>query len=526
MHDPRRLLSLLAVTATVSACASAARTGPNATPTHATRSIERGADGLPIDSPSMNDEVEQWRRTRHWVLRASERCVSGAMDLYVPAANTRWARSVRVRIASPRELSFHIEVRRAQDADRYLSATMFGMEREAHERILREHGACIAQRAPAATVETPGATPTQPTVPTTVEPPAGGAPRRRAGRPARSTTTTTPRATATATVTTTVTATVPAVSAEAPLRAFVALADDAVARGASVLGFTKEFVLQREFSVIPMNDVNRSWVPGASVNEDLILRVWTQEPMDFEGVVVNVEDLSLEPRIPEDEYRRLMARRAAAGTARQQEFTELCRANPSHERCYFTEQNQRRFVGARRPPPPPREEAQPARPSADHLWVSGGWQWNGGDYAWISGMWRYVAPAIVATAAGTPAQANTTASATTASATTANTNATTTARPAVVTAAATFTAPSAAVVMPTGAPQAPAMRAEVIGPAPQAGAMWIAGYWQWDGRAWAWTAGHWELPPQVNVRWAPPAVQLGAGGLQVFMPGGWLRLGP
>jgi hypothetical protein len=55
--------------------------------------------------------------------------------------------------------------------------------------------------------------------------------------------------------------------------------------------------------------------------------------------------------------------------------------------------------------------------------------------------------------------------------------------------------------------------------------MWIAGYWQWQNGSWAWTSGHWQIPPGADVRWTPPAVQVGAGGVHVFMPGGWLRLG-
>jgi hypothetical protein len=190
------------------------------------------------------------------------------------------------------------------------------------------------------------------------------------------------------------------VSAESPIRGFVDLGDTAFTRPAGAYGFTKEFVIERTYAEIPMNDVNRSWVISNRIEAPLVLRIWTQEPIDFDGVVIQVEDLLLEPHIAEGEYERLMARRVGTASHRQDEFMALCREHPENERCYFTPENQRRYVNARRPPPPPRLETPPARPSADHVWIDGGWQWNGSDYVWIAGMWRYVPPAIVATAPG------------------------------------------------------------------------------------------------------------------------------
>jgi hypothetical protein len=43
---------------------------------------------------------------------------------------------------------------------------------------------------------------------------------------------------------------------------------------------------------------------------------------------------------------------------------------------------------AQTPPPPPPDEAQPAAPGADYVWVGGDWVWNGG-WVWVGGHWVY-----------------------------------------------------------------------------------------------------------------------------------------
>ena len=37
----------------------------------------------------------------------------------------------------------------------------------------------------------------------------------------------------------------------------------------------------------------------------------------------------------------------------------------------------------------------------------------------------------------------------------------------------------------------PAARVEVRPARPYAGAVWVAGYWRWNGRNYVWTSGHW-----------------------------------
>jgi hypothetical protein len=48
---------------------------------------------------------------------------------------------------------------------------------------------------------------------------------------------------------------------------------------------------------------------------------------------------------------------------------------------------------------------------------------------------------------------------------------------------------------PPPPPPAPAQTPEAVPPPPTADAVWISGYWSFDGRAYTWLAGHWEVPP-------------------------------
>lgn len=40
-----------------------------------------------------------------------------------------------------------------------------------------------------------------------------------------------------------------------------------------------------------------------------------------------------------------------------------------------------------RAPPPLQREVRPNRPSRNHTWVPGSWDWQRNDWAWISGRW-------------------------------------------------------------------------------------------------------------------------------------------
>ena len=72
-------------------------------------------------------------------------------------------------------------------------------------------------------------------------------------------------------------------------------------------------------------------------------------------------------------------------------------------------------------------------------------------------------------------------------------------------------------VAPTAPPQ---LRAELRSPPPLPDAVWLAGAWYWDGRAWLWHPGRWTMPPRPGLLWQPPAWVLDHRGVRL-VPGGW-----
>ena len=50
-------------------------------------------------------------------------------------------------------------------------------------------------------------------------------------------------------------------------------------------------------------------------------------------------------------------------------------------------------------------------------------------------------------------------------------------------------------------PPAPIIEARIATPGP--GYVWVPGYYNWDGRAYAWAPGRWERPPRGRARWEP-----------------------
>ena len=65
----------------------------------------------------------------------------------------------------------------------------------------------------------------------------------------------------------------------------------------------------------------------------------------------------------------------------------------------------------------------------------------------------------------------------------------------------------------------PPMLVETAVPLPYAGAVWVGGYWVWEGN-WVWAAGHWMAPPQPNYAWVHPYYEHRDGGV-VFITGHW-----
>ncbi len=73
---------------------------------------------------------------------------------------------------------------------------------------------------------------------------------------------------------------------------------------------------------------------------------------------------------------------------------------------------------------------------------------------------------------------------------------------------------------PPPPPPNPPQTAETVPPAPSPNALWISGYWSFDGRAYAWIAGHWELPPP-GARTFVAAHWESQGSQNRFVPSYW-----
>jgi WXXGXW repeat (2 copies) len=58
-------------------------------------------------------------------------------------------------------------------------------------------------------------------------------------------------------------------------------------------------------------------------------------------------------------------------------------------------------------------------------------------------------------------------------------------------------------------------------PAPDAQAVWVAGYWHWSGMQYTWIPGHWERAPP-GASWHAPRYSI-REGTYFYEPGGWSR---
>jgi hypothetical protein len=66
----------------------------------------------------------------------------------------------------------------------------------------------------------------------------------------------------------------------------------------------------------------------------------------------------------------------------------------------------------------------------------------------------------------------------------------------------------------------PPAPAEAIPPSPAPNAVWIAGYWIYDGRSYTWMSGRWEIPPPLARAYVPAHSEMRNGQL-VYVPGYW-----
>jgi len=69
-------------------------------------------------------------------------------------------------------------------------------------------------------------------------------------------------------------------------------------------------------------------------------------------------------------------------------------------------------------------------------------------------------------------------------------------------------------------PAVPAPLNDVMPPSPGANALWVPGYWDFNGSAYTWTAGHWEIPPPMSTTYVAAHWETRAGA-NVFVRGYW-----
>jgi hypothetical protein len=69
-------------------------------------------------------------------------------------------------------------------------------------------------------------------------------------------------------------------------------------------------------------------------------------------------------------------------------------------------------------------------------------------------------------------------------------------------------------------PQAPAPLNDVMPPSPGANALWIPGYWDFNGTSYTWTAGHWEIPPPMSTTYVAAHWEV-RDNANVFVRGYW-----
>jgi hypothetical protein len=77
-----------------------------------------------------------------------------------------------------------------------------------------------------------------------------------------------------------------------------------------------------------------------------------------------------------------------------------------------------------------------------------------------------------------------------------------------------------AVATPATPPPPPPTPAETIPAQPAPNAVWVAGYWLYDGHSYTWMAGHWETPPPMAKTYVPAHYET-RNGQTVYVPGYW-----
>jgi hypothetical protein len=66
----------------------------------------------------------------------------------------------------------------------------------------------------------------------------------------------------------------------------------------------------------------------------------------------------------------------------------------------------------------------------------------------------------------------------------------------------------------------PRIRRERRAVRPSRDAVWVAGFWDWQGDSWVWIPGRWVVPEARRARWIAPRYVRIAGGWR-YIPGHW-----
>ncbi len=149
-------------------------------------------------------------------------------------------------------------------------------------------------------------------------------------------------------------------------------------------------------------------------------------------------------------------------------------------------------------PPAPQVEVIPVAPSAQHVWISGHWRWDGARYVWNGGHWDLRRDGYVWSPAHWVQEPS---------------------------GSWIFRSGQWVAYGPGGGVQPgvtvqtapPPPQVEVIPVAPSPAHSWVPGHWTWNGARYIWIGGHWRAARQ-GYYWVPSHWQRTPGGY-VFIEG-------
>jgi len=421
------------------------------------------------NEPSEPRPEERWETVQEWTLASAQHCVTGPFSIDVPAYDAEFGRRFTVEVFGDRHLPMDTSFA-------YGNGWRSSGWSWSDEDVDAEHVACRGHS------ETASTSPGTRTGSTTTTPPSGGRTGRTPPPPSGG-------------------RTPPAEQPEGPRPTLDPFTGGLPPRKQ---GHGLAWYPQGNPNLLDIDDVNTAYSEGDDRN-GFHFEFWFHRPVDMRGMVIRIRAQVLRPIGSVDRYRAGLAARVA-DVDRRLAAIETVHVGPSQDPS----------VG--RVPPAPRQETVPRAPRGDVEWLPGYWKFEVevDDFVWIGGTYVVRAPVPAATQP------------TTTTTTTTTTTNTPPPPPAVVappppSETETATAPPPARTLEASVPPRPEPRAEVIPPPPGVpGALFIAGYWELRGRAWAWVPGHWQLPTESGARFRPPSVEI-RGDARIYLPGRWFR---